>query len=172
MIEKEKRWHLNDNIPEDKIKKVMHISQSYSNFNPDVRIRKTIETDSVNYSHTVKYNIDLDNREEIEQDITEESYNNILNFIGKKPLIKDRYLVDIDNGLFAEVDHFLDVDKWVVEVEFASDEQMNNFVKLDWFGEEVESGRQFNKQIFSNINAKNDIYAQVRNKYNIKIGGD
>lgn len=164
MIEKEKRWYLNRNIPQDKILSVKHISQVYANFNPDTRIRKTIENNNISYSHTVKYFIDNDNREEIEQSISEESYNNIFNFINKKPVVKDRYIIDIGDGLIAEVDHFVGNDKWIVEVEFSDDETMNNFVKPDWFGEEVEKGKQFNKQIFSSINS-NDVYAELRNKY-------
>lgn len=166
MIEKEKRWYLNGTIPEDKIVAVKHIIQSYANFNPDVRVRSTKENDITIYSHTVKYFIDNNNREEIEQEISEDIYNTIFNYIGKNPVVKDRTVVDINNGLFAEVDKFQDENKIIVEVEFPDDDVMNSFIKPDWFGDEVEPGKQFNKQIFSKINESDDIYAKLRNKYN------
>lgn len=169
MIEKEKRWYLNGELPTENLVSKKRISQTYSNFNPDVRIRMISENEITHYSHTVKYFINKYDREEIEQDISEESYNRIFSVIDKKPVVKDRFIFDLGNNLFAEVDHFLDVDKWIVEVEFPDDKTMNGFQEPDWFGHEVERGKQFNKQIFSQINNE-DVYMELREKY--RIGGD
>lgn len=169
MIEKEKRWYIKGELPTDYLVTKKCIEQTYTNFSPDVRIRKTIENDISHYSHTVKYYINCNDREEIEQDISKESYNRIFELNNKKPVVKDRFIFDLGDNLYAEVDHFLDIDKWIVEVEFQDDKSMINFQKPDWFGDEVEKGKQFNKQIFSQLN-KEDVYSELRAKY--QIGGD
>jgi CYTH domain-containing protein len=169
MIEKEKRWYLNGELPMDDLLSKKKISQVYSNFSPDVRIIETVENDISTYTHTVKHFINDNDREEIEQYISDTSYNRILKLIDKKPLVKDRFLFDLGNNLIAEVDHFIDTDEWIVEVEFSDDKTMNDFQKPNWFGNEVDKGKQFNKQVFSLINSS-DVYSELRYKYS--KGGD
>jgi len=164
MIEKEKRYYIKGDIPKDKVISKKNIKQVYSNFNPDVRIRKTEQDGNNSFTHTVKYFINDNDREEIEQDIEEDSYNRIFNLLNKKPVNKDRYLIDIGNELIAEYDDFLDTGDKVVEVEFPNEDAMTNFEKPDWFGEEIAKGKMFNKQIFSLLNNQ-DVYSELREKY-------
>lgn len=172
MVEIEKRYKLKskkelDLIPKENIQTKKYIEQVYSNFNPDVRIRK-IEQDNqpIEYYHTVKYFLKNNQREELEQSITKEQYNKIFDIIDKNPLRKNRYLIDIKNGLIAEVDEFLDTEDTIIEVEFKNENQMNNFIKPDWFGEEIKDKRSFSLEIFININNKiEDIYDIIRKEY-------
>lgn len=167
MIETEKRYHVNlEDVPQDDIKSKININQTYSHFDPDVRIRKINDGEKDTYFHTVKYFLKNNQREEIEQPITEDQYNRIFSSIDKKPVNKDRYFVDLDNGLTAEVDNFLDTGDMVVEVEFPDKESMDSFVKPDWFGDEIKEKQSFSVQVFSKINSnRNDIYEDIRNKY-------
>ncbi|WP_297419574.1 hypothetical protein [Clostridium sp.] len=107
-MELERRWEVDiNNIPSDKTTNILNITQTYANFNPDVRIRETIDKDNnAEYTHTVKYFYSSNEREELEQNISKEQYDNIFNFIDKEPVIKDRTLVQLDNGFIAEVDNF------------------------------------------------------------------
>lgn len=165
-MEIEKRYDIKNNIPLDDIKSKTYIEQVYSNINPDVRIRYTKNSDGKEiYYHTVKYNTSNKNsRIEIEQNISKDLYHKIYKLIDKKPVRKNRYIIPLGNGLDAEVDEFLDTDDIIVEVEFIDEEQMNNFVKPNWFGNEIENNKSFSVQIFSKVNC-NDIYEQIRQKY-------
>lgn len=153
MLEIEKRYKLAGDIPKDKIKSRYRIEQVYSNISPDVRIRKITDVDGKeSYLHTVKYILKSGVREEIEQSITEEQYDRIFETINKIPVIKDRYLIDLGNSLVAEIDHFIDTDKIIVEVEFPDEIIMNNFIKPDWMGNEINNKQSYSVFVFSKIN--------------------
>lgn len=164
MLEIEKRYKLNGDISDilkDKIKSQYRIEQVYSNIAsgtspaPDCRIRKITDTDGEeSYFHTVKYIIKKGIREEIEISITEEQYNKIFEFIDKKPVIKDRYLIDLDSGLTAEIDYFPDINETIVEVEFPNEQVMNDFinVKPNWIGQEIKGKQSYSVYVFSIIN--------------------
>lgn len=163
-MEIEKRYKLNGIIPMNLVTSKKYIEQTYSSIAnnhgvPDVRERKTDENGKLTFTHTVKYKTDDKNsRIELEQDLSEDLYNQIFDIIGKKPLRKNRYVVPLDNGLNAEIDEFLDKDIVIIEVEFPDEETMNNFSKSDkpeYFGEEIVGKQSFSAMIFSQIN--NDI---------------
>jgi CYTH domain-containing protein len=175
MLEIEKQYKLNGDIPKDKLKSQYYIEQVYSNIasntSPDVRIRKITDINGKEtYFHTVKYIINTKNiREEIEQSITKEQYDRIFEFIDKKPVIKNRYLIDLDNGLIAEVDHFIDTNKIIIEVEFPNEESMNNFnsIKPDWIGDEIKNKQSYSVFVFSKIN--NELSGIQKLQYYIDI---
>ena len=149
----EKRYYVNGEIPKSDIFKTIKIEQSYASTNPDVRIRKTEEENQTEYTHCVKYNVSKDIREEIEQSISQEQYENIKKFIDKEPIVKIRYYIQLENNI-AEVDYFIQENKYIVEVEFESEEQMNNFKKPNWFGDEIEQGKMYSMMMFNKINSK------------------
>jgi CYTH domain-containing protein len=153
MLEIEKRYKLIGDIPKDKIKSQYRIEQVYSNISPDVRVRKITDIDGKeSYFHTVKYILKSGVREEIEQSITEEQYDRIFEIINKIPVIKDRYLINLGNSLVAEIDHFIDTNKIIVEVEFPDETTMNNFIKPDWIGSEINNKQSYSVFVFSKIN--------------------
>jgi CYTH domain-containing protein len=155
MIEREKRWNLKPNtfIPTDAIKDKFTITQTYAESqNPQVRIRKISRDSSDEFYHTVKYQLkNKTEREEIEQKISKERYERIFDVIDKKPVVKERTIVDIGDGLIAEIDEFED-GNIVIEVEFDKVEIMQDFVKPDWFGEEIKSNKSFSYKVFAKIN--------------------
>lgn len=168
MLEIEKRYDINSKIPipKDKIKSQYRIEQVYSNISPDVRIRKITDTDdNETYFHCVKYILKSGIREEIEQPITKEQYDNIFEVIDKKPVAKDRFLIDLDNNLTAEIDTFLDTNKTIIEVEFPDEKTMKDFVPPDFFGSEIKNKQSYSVCVFSKIN--DDLNGIERLKYYI-----
>ena len=175
-MELERRWKLNsfDDVPQNNIKAILHIIQTYANFNPDVRIRSTenitnnnVPNPEIEYSHCVKYFMKSNEREEIEQTISIEQYNRIFKYIDKTPVEKDRYVVQLNDGFIAEVDMFEDIDKLVVEVEFQDNETMYKFIAPDWFGEEIKENKSYSAKIFKALNNKNFEFELLSLKYSL-----
>lgn len=174
MLEIEKRYRLNPNveIPKDKIKLKYRIEQVYSNIaiatSPDVRIRKITKDEEETYFHTVKYTISKQSkiREEIEQPITKEQYDRIFEYINKKPILKDRALIELSDGLVAEIDCFLDTKDTIIEVEFIDENQMNSFEKPNWFGEEIKNKQSYSTYVFSKINENLNSVDKLRHYLN------
>ena len=96
---------------------------------------------------TVKRTVSSDGliREEIEKEISREYYELFLhNKIGNT-VKKMRYPLHAENGLIYELDIYQDILEGllVVEVEFPNEEIANNFVKPDWFVEEITSKPEY-----------------------------
>ena len=122
MIERERRWKLNGEIPTENIIDKFIIEQTYANVKPDLRIRKITRDDKDEFTHCAKYFIEDGDREEVEQKISKERYERIFKSINKKSVVKERTIIDISEGLHAEVDSFLDTGDIVIEVEFKTKE--------------------------------------------------
>lgn len=152
MIEREKRWKVKGTIPVDKIKDKFIIEQTYANINPDVRVRKISKDNSNEFYHTVKYKLKNNEREEIEQKISKERYERIFSSINKTPVVKERTIIELEDGLIAEVDKFLDTGDILVEVEFPTQESMKNFIKPEWFGNEIKMSNSFSYLVFAKLN--------------------
>ncbi len=156
MIERERRWKLNGDIPTENIIDKFIIEQTYANVKPDLRIRKITKENKEEYSHCAKYYIEDGDREEVEQKISKERYERIFKSINKKSVIKERTIIDISEGLHAEVDSFLDTGDIIVEVEFKTKEQKDSFSPPDWFGEEIKFNKSFSYSVFAKINNINN----------------
>lgn len=92
-------------------------------------------------------------REEIEIEITAMTYDQLNN--KSIPIIKDRLLISLDNGLWAEVDIFNNVgfELKTVEVEFKSVSEAECFTPPDWFGRELTgTGEYSNQSLWEGIN--------------------
>ncbi len=152
MIERERRWKIKGNIPSDKIIDKFTIIQIYANFKPDLRIRKIIKDNKEEFTHCAKYFLKDGDREEVEQKISKERYERIFAIIDKKPIIKERIIVDIGNELYAEVDNYTDTSEIIVEVEFKTKEQKDNFIPPEWFGDEIKNNKSFSYIAFCKIN--------------------
>lgn len=155
MIEREKRWILDGEIPHNKVKDKFEIIQTYAHFNPDVRIRKIVKNNIEEFYHTVKYQLKDNTREELEYKINENKYNKIFDSINKIPITKTRYVVELENGLCAEIDEFQDSKEKIIEVEFPTEKSMNEFVIPNWFGKELSKNKSFNVKLFCQINNLN-----------------
>ena len=151
MIEREKRYTLKSNPPSSSILDQYKIEQTYANSkHPSIRVRKITRQDSEEYSHCVKYQLQNNEREEIEQKLSKERYERILNTINKKPVVKTRTVVDIGNDLKAEIDEFK-TGEVIAEVEFPTVESMEAFILPEWFGKEIKN-KSFSYSVFCKIN--------------------
>ena len=109
------------------------INQSYIGFRPVSRIRKVDDK----YYYNQKGEGTLV-REESEKEITEDTYNKLIDYKIGRTIVKHRYKIPVGKYV-AEVDNYLDdlEGLLVVEVEFKSLEDANNFEVPSWFGKEI-----------------------------------
>lgn len=144
MIELERKWKLKNRPPEDKIKDTFLIEQIWTGNDPKSRIRKETRKlsdgqDQIEYTHTTKYRINDYSELEINVFLSNEQYSIIINlYENEKHTVKQRTLVDLENGLVAEIDEYIDEDRSTVEVEFPVKEVSDSFIPPDWFGEEIK----------------------------------
>ncbi len=140
-------------IPNDlKFEKIVKIAQSfiYRDFKTMIRIRKIQDkkTDDLKYVYTLKTKSGLDSKEqnnnisnlyEIESNINEEKYTQLLKNKISKTIIKNRMVAPIDKNLKVEIDVYEDYLKGLLtaEVEFKNEEEAENFIKPEWLGEEL-----------------------------------
>lgn len=136
-FEIERKWFLKE-LPEMcKTKAPCDIEQCYIASSPSVRIRKSLE-------HRDPYKITFKGpgnikRVEIEENISEETYNKLKTFmVNPKGIISKKFwkfnILGTDlNYEISTVDGM-----WhYIEVEFKSEEEANNFKPPEWFGTDV-----------------------------------
>ena len=121
------------------------MTQGYLNTDPVVRIRKENDDYVLTYkgsgllSHS-EYNLPLN----------KESFDHLIKKCDGIIISKSRYKIPLKNNLTAELDIFKgDLDSLkLVEVEFGSVEEANNFIPPEWFGKDVTTdGRYHNSYI-------------------------
>lgn len=121
------------------------MTQGYLNTSPVVRVRKENDDYILTYkgsgllSHS-EYNLPLN----------KEAFEHLLKKCDGIIISKSRYKIPIENNLTAELDIFKgDLDSLkLVEVEFDSVEEADNFAPPEWFGEDVTTdGRYHNSYI-------------------------
>ncbi len=141
-MEIEKKY-LIKNLPKnlEKYEKV-RIEQGYLNTSsaPALRIRKYNQEYILCYKFKMKTQQQVASvNKEIELPLTEESYQHLKTKIDGRMIEKNRYLVPLKDELTAEIDIFEGFLKGleVVEVEFNSEEDANEFSPPDWFGKDV-----------------------------------
>lgn len=120
--------------------------------NEELRIRRIADLASgeVSYTHTFKRGNGLV-REEIEYAISEGIYSQVAAAFGFTPLTKNRVTADW-NGRTVEIDIYDQVQLAVLEVEFDSLEDANEFVPPAWFGEDISSQKQYsNKTVWKQL---------------------
>ncbi len=122
-----------------------HISQGYLCTNPVVRIRRSNEGYFLTYKGK-----GLMAREEHEFPLSAEAFEHMLPKIDGILIDKIRYLIPLDEKHTAELDIFQGTlaPLRLVEVEFASIEDAQNFIAPDWFGDDVtNSGEYHNSRL-------------------------
>lgn len=116
------------------------MTQGYLNTSPVVRVRKENDDYVLTYkgsgllSHS-EYNLPLN----------KEAFEHLLKKCDGIIISKSRYKIPITNNLTAELDIFKgDLDSLkLVEVEFDSVEEANNFTPPEWFGEDVTTDSRY-----------------------------
>lgn len=139
-IEIEKKYFVK-NIPFDLSKyKYYNIEQTYISVDPTIRLRKTDNE----FIFTFKGKGDIQ-KVEFEYPLNEEQYNRLLNKSETKTIIKQRYVIDIKNGLKAELDIYGgELEGFMnVEVEFSDIDEANSFIPPEWFGEDISLDKRY-----------------------------
>lgn len=113
-----------------------HIEQGYLCTEPVVRIRQ----DNDEYVLTYKSK-GLMVREEYNLPLNESSYAHLKEKVDGRLIVKDRYVIPLENDLFIELDIFSGDLKGLslAEVEFPDIASAENFLSPEWFGEDVSN---------------------------------
>lgn len=124
------------------------IQQGYLSTSPVVRVRKKNDKYILTYKGS-----GLMAREEIEANLTQESYEHLLEKIDGFPITKRRYLIPYE-AYTIELDVFSGhMDGLIMaEVEFPSVEEAEGFNPPAWFGQDVTDDRRYHNSnmIFGN----------------------
>lgn len=151
-MEIEKKFLVKE-LPEDldKLEK-KEIEQAYLCTSPVVRIRKSNERYILTYKSKME-DVDIKARvnQEIEVPLSKEGYLHLREKADDNIIMKTRYLVPLPSGHTGELDIFhnqLD-GLYFIEVEFADEEDAKNFVKPDWFGENVSEDERYTNSFLS-----------------------
>jgi len=139
-IEIEKKWLIDKTkIPYDLSKaEKFEIEQTYISFSPEIRVRKI--NNGEEYTFAVKTNMTSDGliRDEMENTITEEEYNNMIKKKEGNTIYKTRYQFLEDNILYA-IDIFKDDLEGLayMEIEFENKELSDEFETPSWVIKDV-----------------------------------
>ena len=122
------------------------IAQGYLCTNPVLRIRRSNDE----YFFTYK-GLGLLAREEYEFPISEEAFEHLLRKTDGVLLSKIRYMIPLDEKHTAELDVFQEAHAplRLVEVEFESMEDAENFVAPEWFGDDVTNSGEYHNSNLS-----------------------
>lgn len=141
-VEIEKKWLINkENIPYNlSDAEIIEIEQTYICFSPEIRVRKI--NGGQEYTFAVKTNMTSDGmtRDELEDYITEEEYDNLMEKREGNTIHKTRYQ-------FLDGDYLLAIDIFsgeleglaYLEIEFENQEEANKFETPSWVIKDVTS---------------------------------
>ena len=90
-------------------------------------------------------------REEYNLPLTKEAYEHLLPKIDGLLISKTRFLIPLSDGLTAELDIFDGelAGLTMVEVEFTTIEQADQFIPPEWFGEDVTNSGKYHNSYLS-----------------------
>lgn len=125
-----------------------HIEQGYLSTEPVVRIRKDNDTYILTYKSK-----GLMVREEYNLPLTPVSYEHLKTKIDGRLIIKDRYVIPIENQLKIELDVFFGdlAPLLLAEVEFPTEAAANSFIPPAWFGEDVTYSSNYHNSVLSTL---------------------
>ena len=121
------------------------IVQGYISLTPETRIRKRDNQ----YYLTIKGEGDVV-REETEKEVTEKEGKELFSQVESKLIEKTRYLINIGKYI-AELDIYKNHLEGlvVVEVEFETEADANNFVPPLWFGEDISKNKEYRNKVLA-----------------------
>lgn len=104
-----------------------------------IRKRKTVIDDNVSFTYTIKTRKIGISVNELENEISEEEYNNLKVHPNFNHIDKIRYIIPYIDNLNIELDVFNDNFDGIVfaEIEFNSEEQAHSVKLPEWFGPEI-----------------------------------
>ncbi len=159
-IEIERRWLVKsvDSVIELNKFPRFFIEQWYISINPIIRIRST---------NRLKFELCIKTKgtfegigvNESENILNVEEFENLIHSFIKKnnsPISKTRFLIPLDNKLLAEIDVFEGdlTGLIIIEVEFKSEKEAENFNPPEWFGNNEITGKKeySNANLYQSIN--------------------
>lgn len=104
-----------------------------------IRKRKTVLDDNVSFTYTIKTRKIGISVNELENEISEEEYNNLKVHPNFNHIDKTRYIIPYIDNLNIELDVFNDNFDGIIfaEIEFNSEEQAHSVKLPEWFGPEI-----------------------------------
>lgn len=141
---------------------VYQLEQGYLCSYPTVRIRKCNEDYFLTYKSkgtSRKGSKDIIVNNEVELELNENSYETLKSKIDGNLVIKDRYVIPLQDDLVAEMDIFrghLEGLK-MVEVEFDNEDQAINFQPPEWFGNDVSDDYRFRNVNLASIDSLEEL---------------
>lgn len=139
-VEIEKKWLIREeDIPYNLSNaEVFEIEQTYISFSPEIRVRRI--NGGQEYTFAVKTNLTSDGmvRDELEENITEEEYNNLIKKKEGNTIHKTRYQF-LDGEYLVAIDIFSGELKGLayMEIEFVNKDEANNFKTPSWVIKDV-----------------------------------
>lgn len=127
------------------------LSQAYISKKPTIRIRK--ENDE--YFLTIKGKGSI-KRLEYTLKISKKEYKSLLIKVDGNFINKTRYYIPLEGTMVAELDIYHDFlnGLYTVEVEFNNDEECENFIKPNWFGDDISSDKRYKNTSLSTCTTK------------------
>ena len=133
------------------------MEQGYLCSNPIIRIRKS----NADYILTYKSRFGIEDNanstakicNEVEVPLNAEGYEHLKEKVDSQMVMKNRYIIPLENGLKAELDIFEGYLKGLifVEVEFPSEEMAESFTPPSWFGQDVSLDSRYSNHYLSTI---------------------
>ncbi|AZN39083.1 CYTH domain-containing protein [Paenibacillus albus] len=122
----------------------------------ELRVRRLVDlaTGTVHFTHTFKSGGGLV-REEIEYDISEGLYEQVMQAFQAIPLTKNRITARWNDTTTVEIDIYDQIQLTVLEVEFESEKEALAFVPPDWFGQDISSAKEYsNKKVWRDLQTR------------------
>lgn len=121
------------------------IVQGYISLTPETRVRKRDNK----YYLTIKGEGDVV-REETEKEVSEKEGRELFSQVESRLIEKTRYLINIGKYI-AELDIYKNHLEGlvVVEVEFETEADANNFVPPLWFGEDISKNKEYRNKVLA-----------------------
>ncbi|NIK70659.1 MULTISPECIES: CYTH domain-containing protein [unclassified Paenibacillus] len=139
------------------VRSEQRIEQTYLALEADqeLRVRRITDVDNgeITYTHTFKKGFGI-KREEVEYEINEGLYEQVVKAFGAVALTKNRITAEW-NGIGIEIDIYDQIQLTVLEVEFDSEEAAHSFEAPEWFGEDISSSKEYsNKTVWKQLQRK------------------
>lgn len=163
-MEIEKKFLINrlpDNLDKYDCKEII---QGYLSTNPVLRVRKSNDRYILTYKSRqgVEQKDNICIADEIEADLTKDSFEHLLSKCDGVVIKKKRYVIPLDEkevgvkNLKAELDIFEGVFDGLVfaEVEFGDINDINEFIKPDWFGKDVSDDKRYRNSFLISIGGR------------------
>ncbi|REE56431.1 CYTH domain-containing protein [Paenibacillus taihuensis] len=121
----------------------------------ELRVRRIVDlaTEAVHFTHTFKSGGGL-SREEIEYEIAQGLYEQVMQAVQAIPLTKNRITARWGDTT-VEIDIYDQIQLSVLEVEFESEEEALAFTSPEWFGPDISTAKEYsNKKVWRDLQTR------------------